>query len=313
MERAFEKGLQELGDGLYAYIQPDGSWGWSNAGLVAGSDRSLLVDTLFDLRLTREMLDAMDAITRTRPIGTLVNTHANGDHCFGNELLGGAEIITTEACASEMTEMGPQALDAMLKADYADPVVGEFVRGAFGAFRFDDITLTTPTRTFKQKLTLPVAEHSVELIEVGPAHTAGDLLAYVPQANTIFAGDILFIGGTPIIWAGPLQNWVNACDLMLELNVDTVVPGHGPVTDKDGVRDVKAYLEFVDREARQRFDDGMPARDAAHDIDLGEFADWSDSERLVVNVHAMYGEFDPAYQPPPIPELVVEMAHYAKG
>jgi len=313
MERAFEKGLQELGDGLYAYIQPDGSWGWSNAGLVAGSDRSLLVDTLFDLRLTREMLEAMDAITRTRPIGTLVNTHANGDHCFGNELVGDAEIITTEATASEMTEMGPQALDAMLKADYADPVVGEFVRGAFGAFRFDDITLTTPTRTFRQKLTLPVAEHSVDLIEVGPAHTAGDLLAYVPQAKTIFAGDILFIGGTPIIWAGPLQNWVNACDLMLDMDVDTVVPGHGPVTDKDGVRDVKAYLEFVDREVRQRFDDGMTARDAAHDIDLGEFADWSDSERLVVNVHAIYGEVDPAYQPPPIPELVVDMAHYAKG
>ena len=313
MERAFEKGLQELGDGLYAYIQPDGSWGWSNAGLVAGEHQSLLVDTLFDLRLTQEMLDSMTAITSTRPISTLVNTHANGDHCFGNELLGGAEIIATEACVEEMQELGPPELDAMVKADYPDPVVADFIRGAFSPFRFDDITLTMPTRTFNGKLTIPVDGTTVELIEVGPAHTAGDLLAHVPGANTIFTGDILFIHGTPIIWAGPLENWVKACDLMLDLDVDTVVPGHGPVTDKDGVRAVKSYLEFVAREARQRYDAGMSARDAVNDIELGEFAEWGDSERLVVNVHALYREFDPSYEQPPIPALLVDMAHYAKG
>ena len=78
---AFDKGLHQIGDGTYAYLQPDGSWGYSNAGLISDGDRSLLVDTLFDLRLTREMLDAMADVTRGAPIGTLVNTHSNGDHC----------------------------------------------------------------------------------------------------------------------------------------------------------------------------------------------------------------------------------------
>ena len=62
------------------------------------------------------------------------------------------------------------------------------------------------------------------------------MLVHVPEDRTIFTGDILFIGGTPIVWAGPLANWIAACDLMLGMDVDTVVPGHGPVTDKSGRR-----------------------------------------------------------------------------
>ena len=113
----FEKGLQEIGDGLHAYLQPDGSWGWSNAGLVVDGDQSLLVDTLFDLRLTREMLDAMQRAEprAARRIGQLVNTHANGDHCFGNALVEGAEIIASAAAAEEMKHL-PAAVLAGLSA-----------------------------------------------------------------------------------------------------------------------------------------------------------------------------------------------------
>src|SRR5271170_5908346 len=105
---SFTKGLHELGNGCYAYLQPNGSWGWSNAGLVVDGDQSLLVDTLFDLKLTREMLEVM---RRAQPrsaarSGTLVNTHSNGDHCFGNELVEGAEIIASKACAEEMRHDG---------------------------------------------------------------------------------------------------------------------------------------------------------------------------------------------------------------
>jgi glyoxylase-like metal-dependent hydrolase (beta-lactamase superfamily II) len=83
--------LSELGDGCFAYVQGSGGWGWSNAGLVVGDGTSLLVDTLFDLRLTAAMLTAMADQTRAAPIGTVVNTHANGDHCYGNQLVDGAE------------------------------------------------------------------------------------------------------------------------------------------------------------------------------------------------------------------------------
>src|SRR6188768_3918059 len=83
----YTKGLHDLGGGCHAYLQPDGSWGWSNAGLIVDGDQTLLVDTLFDLRSTAAMLKAMrDAVPATQRIQKLVNTHANGDHTFGNQL-----------------------------------------------------------------------------------------------------------------------------------------------------------------------------------------------------------------------------------
>ena len=148
--------------------------------------------------------------------------------------------------------------------------VGDLFRSFFGEFEFDGIELRLPDRTFDGRLELDVGGRVVELIEVGPAHTRGDTLAYVPDAATIYTGDILFIGGTPIVWAGPLSNWIDACDLMLGMDVDTVVPGHGPVTDKAGVTTVRDYLAFVDREATERHAAGDRrvrggARHRAHD------------------------------------------------
>src|SRR5262249_40215525 len=147
-----------------------------------------------------------------------------------------------------------------------------------------------------------------ELIEVGPAHTRGDVLVHSPSDRTIFTGDILFIGGTPIVWAGPLANWIAACDLMLGMDIETVVPGHGPVTDKSGVVQVRDYLSFAWDEATARHEAGLSAWDAARDIALGEFADWGESGRIVVNIEAVYRELDPEYVPAGIVEQFRRMA-----
>jgi cyclase len=308
-------GLHELGEGCHAYLQPDGSWGWSNAGLIVADGVSLLVDTLFDLRLTQQMLDAMAPLTRSAPIGTLVNTHANGDHCYGNQLVGQAEIIASVATAHEMTEVPP----AMLAALNAAPgEVGDLFRSFFGAFEFADIDLTLPTRTFEKRLDLEVGGRAIELIEVGPAHTSGDTIVVVPDAKLVYTGDILFIGGTPIVWAGPLSNWVAACDLMLGMDVDTVVPGHGPITDKGGVAQVRDYLAFVDGEATARHHAGLDAWDAAQEIAreiganpsfdaLGEFG------RIAVNVETVYRSLDPAHTTPDVVEQFRRMARIEAG
>ncbi len=312
MTPSYEHGLAEVADGTFAWMQPNGGWGWSNAGLLAGEGASLLVDTLFDLKLTREMLDGMAAVTEGRPIGTLVNTHANGDHTYGNQLLEGAEIVATEACAEEFSNVPAELLAALVTADLGDPTVSDFMQHAFGPFDFGGIVLTPPTRTFTDTLALSVGGREVQLMEVGPAHTDGDLLAYVPDVKTVFTGDILFVYGTPIVWAGPFSNWLNACDRILDLDVDIVVPGHGPVTDKEGARMVKSYLEYVYREASERFAGGMNIGDAVNDIELGEFADWGDSERLYVNVQSVYAEIDPNYEAPTIDVLFTGMAHYLR-
>ncbi len=311
---SYEKGRTDLGGGCHAWLQPDGGWGWSNAGLVVGEGASLLVDTLFDLRLTREMLDGFGELTRANPIATLVNTHANGDHCYGNELVSGAEILATRACAEEMTSAPPERLAGLVAAgargDLGD--TGRYLARIFGPFEFEGITLTPPTSTFSGRTEVDVAGTTVELIEVGPAHTAGDCIAHVPESSTVFAGDICFIEGTPIMWAGPLANWLAACDLIIdELRPAVVVPGHGPVTDVDGVARMREYLTFVDDEARRRHDEGMTVEEAVHDIALGEFAGWIDRERLAVNVDSVYRELDPDQPPTDVVTLFGMMAELA--
>ena len=312
MRVAYEKGLHELGDGLHAYLQPDGTWGWSNAGLISADGTSLLVDTLFDLELTREMLDAMAAVTERSPIDAAMNTHGNGDHCFGNALLpDGAEIHATAGAAAEMQAAPPQLVDALKHADALGPEFTAYIRRIFGPFRFEDIELRPPSSTFEGRLELTIGDRAVHFLEVGPAHTDGDAIVHVPDAGVVFTGDILFVEGTPIVWAGPFSNWLGACDRILELGAPTLVPGHGPVTDASGVQDVKRYLAYVRDEAKNRFDAGMDAEQAADDIELSDFAGWGDPERIAVNVETIYRELDPSLPEPPRPELFVRMARWA--
>ena len=308
----YTKGLHDLGNGCYAYLQPDGSWGWSNAGLVVDGGQSLLVDTLFDLGLTREMMASMRRATpAAAKIGTLVNTHSNGDHTFGNQLIEGAEIVVARGCAEEMVERPPEELAAMMRNWRALGVAGAFLHEVMGSrFKFDDVVYTPPTKTFDGTLDLRVGRKTVKLVEVGPAHTRGDVLAYVPEDRMVFTGDILFVGGHPAVWAGPIGNWIKACDLMLSWDVETVVPGHGPITDKAGVRALKHYLEFTRAEARKRFDAGMTDEEAARDIAWTEFRDWSDEERIFINVNAAYREFKGDGSRPDVLRLFTLMGQY---
>lgn len=292
-------GLHELADGCHAYLQPDGGWGWSNAGLVVGDGQSLLVDTLFDLKITRRMLDSMAGAVRTAPISTVVNTHANGDHCYGNQLVKDAEIIASAATAHEMTEVPPSMLAALNKAPGE---VGDLFRSFFGEFDFEGIEPALPTRTFTGRFEFEVGGRQVELVEVGPAHTRGDTLVFVPDAKVVYTGDILFIGGTPIVWTGPLENWIAACDLICAADVDHIVPGHGPLTDKAGVVAIRDYLAYVVQEATDRFHGGMDAWDAARDIALNGFAEWGENGRLAVNVDTVYRTLDPGHRSPDVVE-----------
>jgi glyoxylase-like metal-dependent hydrolase (beta-lactamase superfamily II) len=305
-------GLHSLGNGAYAWLAPTGSWGWSNAGLIADGEQSLLVDTLYDLPLTDTMLQAMrDAEPGARRIDTLVNTHANGDHCHGNELVGDATIIASTASALEMAELTPEMMAALVAAAHEMGPVGEYFLHCFGQFRFDGITHTPPTQTFDGELTLQVGDKPVHLIEVGPAHTRGDVLVHSERDRVVYTGDILFIEGTPVMWEGPVKNWIRACERIEDMDVDLIVPGHGPITDKHGVARVRQYLQYIEQEAWVRYDAGMSAFDAARDIELKEYSAWSDPERIAVNVDSLYREFAGDKTATDVMTLFAQMAELA--
>jgi glyoxylase-like metal-dependent hydrolase (beta-lactamase superfamily II) len=312
MSHAPDTRLVEIGNGSFAYLQGDGGWGWSNAGLVTDAGEALLVDTLFDEPLTATMLTRMADASGlpTHAIGTVVNTHANGDHTHGNGLLPHAEIIASDASAGEMADFSP-ALLAQLKAGGAAGqlgLAGQYFAEIFAPFDFAGVHPRPPTATFSGRRSVDVGTKRLDLIEVGPAHTAGDVLVHDPAGRAVFTGDILFIDGTPIMWAGPVSNWLAACDLILAMDVDTIVPGHGPLAGRHDVLAVKDYLSFIAVEARRRFDAGLSAEDAALDIGLGRFSGWRDAERLAVNVDTLYREFSGSTEAPNVLALFDRMA-----
>ena len=286
----YEPGLAALGNGTFAYLQPDGGWGLSNSALVTDEGDALLVDTMFDFPHTRAMLDAYARATPAK-IRTLVNTHHNGDHCYGNALVEGAEIISTERAAEEMRRETPHGLAQVMKAAPTLGLTGEYFLHCFARFDFDGVTTKHPGTTFKGRLTRTVGAKQVHLIEVGPAHTGGDALVHVPADRALFTGDILFVDGTPILWVGPVGNWIKACEMIEAMDVETIVPGHGPITDKNGVARVRHYLTYIHDEAKKRYDAGIPAFEAARSIALDDFAGWGDAERIAVNTAALYREF----------------------
>ncbi len=312
----YSRGLHDIGNGLFAYLQPDGTWGWSNAGLITAGETALLIDTLFDLKLTREMLDTMRrALAANAHIEMVVNTHANGDHCYGNELVADARIIASRRTAEEMIEgRKPEEMAMLLKQAPAMGEVGRYFQHCFEKFDFENITLTPPRETFEGEMTLYVDDKPVHLIEVGPAHTRGDTLVYLPGERVVFTGDILFIGGHPIMWAGPTRNWLAALDRILKMDVETIVPGHGPITDKRGVAELKGYFKYIYDETRRRFEAGMPASEATRDIPLDRYATWTDSERIAVNIDTIYRELGGGNQPPGMVTLFSMMAAlYTRG
>jgi cyclase len=309
---SYSPGLQEVGDGLYAYLQPDGGWGWSNAGLVVDGERTLLVDTLYDLALTERMLASMRAaVPAAAHIDTLVNTHANGDHCYGNQLVDGARILASERTAAEMVELPPAAMAALIEQAPAMGELGAFFLECFGAFDFKGIELALPDETFSGELSLRVGGRELQLIEVGPAHTRGDTLVHAPAERVLFSGDILFSAAHPIAWAGPVSNWIAACERILSMDVAVIVPGHGPLADAGAVRELQAYFEYLYAQTRERYAQGMTPLQAARSIAIDRWADWGERERLVVNIANIYSELSGDPEPPnPLPafEAMAELA-----
>jgi cyclase len=311
--RDYKGGLQEVGDGLYAYLQPDGGWGLSNAGLVSDGDETLLIDTLFDLALTERMLVEMRrAVPAAARIGTVVNTHANGDHCYGNQLLGGARIVASERTSAEMGELPPAAMAALVEQAPNMGVLGEFFLHCFGAFEFTGIEPVLPSETFSGELGLRVGARELRLLELGPAHTRGDTVAWLPAERVIYTGDILFNGAHPIAWAGPASNWIAACERIEALDPLVIVPGHGPLAELSDVRETRAYFEYLYEQARTTHAAGMTPLQAARSIELDRWAKWGERERLVVNIATIYGELTPDGEPPNPLEAFQMMAELAQ-
>lgn len=288
MKPAAAMELRALDDDVYACLQPDRGFGWSNSGLVARGG-GLVVDTFWDLPRTRTMLDLYASVHPKAP-GRVVNTHHNGDHCWGNQLLSGAEIIGHRLCAEAMLDdVSPESLQELVDGVSRRRGLDRFKK-ALSDYDFRGITITPPTTLFEEGLVLDLDGLRVDVFHVGPAHTVGDSIVHLPERGILFGGDVLWNGCTPIGWEGTYAQWYAALDRVIALAPDIVVPGHGPITDTDGVKTLRRYFEYVEAESRRFFALGVTEYEAARRIDLGPYAGWTEPERVLFNIRRAYRE-----------------------
>ncbi len=277
--------LEDLGGGLYAYVQPDGGWMINNTGMLVGRSGTVAIDTCSTERRTRAFDAAMRAVS-PGPVHTLVNTHSHPDHTAGNAWLPGATIVAHEDTRAEMLAMAA-----------APPLTGIFEPIDEGS-----LPPAPPFLTYREGVTLWVDDLRCEVRHVGrPAHTTNDSVIWVPDRSVLFAGDLVFAGGTPFLLSGSVAGSIAVLkDVIAALGATTIVPGHGPVCGPEAIDDALGYLHFVQEVAKQGVAAGLSPLDAARQCDLGRYAGWLDSERIVGNLHRAYAEENGAAPGAPI-------------
>ena len=283
--------MREIASGVWLAEGRTG-WGHSNAVLVAGQREGLLFDCQFTVRAGRALAERSREIVASGAT-TLVYSHANPDHTWGSAALPDAEVVASRATADEMpAETGAEAMRQLLALP--DPAPGSgaaYLQQHFSCFDFADVPEPrTPTRTYSDRLELTAGGRDIELLCVGPAHTAGDTVAYLADVSVALTGDILFIDDHAVSWGAPLTGWVRALDTLLALDARQYVPGHGPVVARDGVTRMRDYLLSVDAFARTAYAAGRPLLDAAREFGAGERYGWALPERVVTLLASVYRE-----------------------
>lgn len=279
--------VQEVSDGVYAFVQPDGSWWVNNTGFVVGRGGVLAVDASSTERRTRAFRQAIAEVTAA-PVRTLVNTHHHGDHTYGNYLFPEATVVGHERTREEVLATG---------------FLGNL--GIWDAVDWGGIEISPPFLTYQTGVNLWSDDLRCEVRYVGtPAHTTNDSYVWLPERSVLFAGDLVFSGGTPFLLLGSVDGAVEALETVVApLSPETVVPGHGDVRGPEVLDEVLDYLRFVQDVARDGMAAGLSPLDAAREADLGRFAELSDPERLVGNLHRAYAEAAGAERGSPIDVL----------
>lgn len=274
--------LEEVAPGVYAWVQPDGSWFVNNAGAVHSGNDVVLIDTCATAARTRRFLGAVAEATGGAPIRLAVNTHWHGDHTFGNALLPESAVLISH----EQTRNDILA-DTMLTIELP-PIWSPTPDWGLSQTRAPTVVLT-------HDLTLFAGDRRIELCHPGhEAHTPGDVVAWLPRQRVLFAGDLLFHHVTPLVLQGSFAGALRSLDWLRQFPATRVVPGHGPLIDEaelDAVIGAQArYYQLIQDTAKAGLAAGRTPLQAAHDCDLGEFADWPDQARVVLNLHREYAD-----------------------
>lgn len=279
--REWQTGTTELAPGVFAYVQAQGGLCVANAGLLSGPEGVTAVDALFTPEMTRSLLDEAKRVADARVV-KLINTHHHVDHTLGNALFPEeTEVLAHAKARAEMERAGLSALGIIKRI--APHFEGEL----------DGVAERLPNMTFGgETLEITAGGRTVRLLHYGTGHTRGDVLVYLPEEKVLFTGDLAFHYVTPLAHEGHIGNWIRIAERVLEeVDAEVVAPGHGPVGTKADFKVLVEYLRLVHEGARKAFDAGATEAEAVEQIDLGEYGEWTEAERIVFNVTRCFQEF----------------------
>ncbi len=292
--------MTQVSNSCYAVLNERNLVCDANSGLI-NRGGGVVIDTQSDLPHAQKMIDLFGGVWGAMP-KRVINTHEDADHVWGNQLFKGADIIAHRSVPDRMKKVAePEEGQKLLHGTghFITRTLMKAVHPGLAAagkqlnqdYNFDGIDLVLPNTVFDAKYGLNLDGLDVELIYVGPCHQVGDIIVHVKPEGVIFAGDVLFRNCTPMGWTGSYAKWFQCLDLMEQLKPTAVVPGHGPICGVDGIRDMKAYLQYVRDESKRQFDGGLTALQAAKKIEFGPYAEWRAPARLYMNVERAYREF----------------------
>lgn len=272
--------MEQVSARSFAWIQEDATWWINNTGVLVGTDSSLIVDTCATDRRTRAFLAGVDRLDAAPPRWA-VNTHAHGDHTYGNSLLPATTAL-----------IGHQAMRAHLATD---PVLDECPPLWEPVPDWGDVTRRVPEVGIDSSMTIELGDHEVVVAHPGhPAHTAGDLVVWSESERVLYAGDLLFHGLTPLVFMGSVHGARRSLEWIASFEPAVIVPGHGPVIAEESISEVLAehddYYRLIEQLAADGLRRGRTPAEVARDVDLGRFAKWADAERLVPNLHRAYAD-----------------------
>ena len=274
--------LRKLAPNVYAYQQAGGpgslNQGVSNAGLIVGEDSLLVIDSLGAPLHAKNFIREIRQVEPNKRFGRMMITHHHGDHVMGLPFFPPMEIVAHEYCRQ-----------AMMALTFPSPTWDKREGWAEGG---EPRKILAPVTTFNDHTTYYYGNTEVRFITMAPAHTYGDVVAYLPQYKILFAGDIAFHWVTPFLNNGHATKWVEYVNQILAMDVDVIVPGHGPIAGKREIAAMADYLTMLKGEARLRFNAGMSAGRACADIKLGQYASWIGAQdRMPLNIVRLYAEF----------------------
>ena len=201
----------EIGPGIYAFTAE----GDPNSGVIVGDDSVMIVEAQATPRLARKVIDCVRSVT-DKPITHVVLTHYHAVRVLGASAYGAQQIVMGEAARAMVAERGQEDWDS------------EFARFPRLFQGHEEIPgLTWPTTTFNVRLTVYLGQRRVDLMHLGRAHTAGDIVAFVPDANVMFTGDIVEYRSACYCGDGHFHDWPGTLERIRRFGLDAIAPGRG--------------------------------------------------------------------------------------